>query len=199
MKNLVRMWCNRSPSSSSQNFWTRARSKRSHQSRFRMETSLVVIRFGPYELRRDSRELYKFGTKIKLRPQPFQVLSLLLSYAGHVVTREQLQQQLWPVDTFVDFEHSLNTAIKELRAVLNDSAAQPRYIETIPKLGYRFIFPVEENTLEAKPGHVAEPKRISTEVPAARRGTSRPQWAGLYVVAAVLLLGISVAVVGKGM
>src|SRR5262249_52888743 len=113
-----------------------------------MDASLVVIRFGPFELCPSSRELYKFSTKLKLRPQPFQVLDLLLRHAGSVVTREQLQQQLWPADTFVDFEHSLNTAIKELRAVLNDSAAQPRYIQTLPRLGYRFIFPVERGTHE---------------------------------------------------
>ena len=107
---------------------------------------LQTIRFGPYELHAASRELYKFGTKVKLRPQPFQVLSLLLRRAGDVVTREQLRQQLWPSDTFVDFEHSLNTAIKELRGVLNDSATDSRFIETLPKLGYRFIFPVENGT-----------------------------------------------------
>ncbi|HEY2546286.1 MAG TPA: winged helix-turn-helix domain-containing protein, partial [Candidatus Acidoferrum sp.] len=101
------------------------------------------VRFGPYELRSRSRELHKFGTKLKLRPQPFRVLTVLLEHAGDVVTREQLHQQLWPSDTFVDFEHGLNTTIKELRGVLDDSATEPRYIQTLPKLGYRFIFPVE--------------------------------------------------------
>ena len=114
-----------------------------------METLPTDIRFGPWELRPASRELYKFGTKVKLRPQPFQVLDLLISHAGEVVTREQFRQQLWPSDTFVDFEHSLNTAIKELRAVLSDSATEPRYIETLPRLGYRFIFPIEPSAPEA--------------------------------------------------
>lgn len=102
----------------------------------------VPNHFGPFELRRSSRELFKLSKKLKLRLQPFQVLSVLLDHAGEVVTREQLHQQLWPADTFVDFEHGLNTSIKELRAVLDDSAAEPRYIQTLPKLGYRFVYPV---------------------------------------------------------
>jgi DNA-binding winged helix-turn-helix (wHTH) protein/tetratricopeptide (TPR) repeat protein/TolB-like protein len=103
----------------------------------------VATRFGPYELRPSSRELFKFGQKLRLRPQPFHVLAVLLANAGEVVSREELHQQLWPSDTFVDFEHGLNTSIKELRAVLDDSPSEPRYIQTLPKLGYRFIFPVE--------------------------------------------------------
>jgi DNA-binding winged helix-turn-helix (wHTH) protein/tetratricopeptide (TPR) repeat protein len=108
-----------------------------------METPLTTLRFGLYELRPRTRELYKQGTKLKLRPQPFQVLQVLVEHAGDVVTREELRQLLWSSETFVDFEHGLNTSIKELRAVLNDSAGQPRYIETLPKLGYRIIVPVE--------------------------------------------------------
>src|SRR5580698_8276088 len=118
-------------------------------------TALQATRFGPYELRLSSRELYKFGSKVKLRPQPFQVLSLLLDHPGDVVTREQLRQQLWPSDTFVDFEHSLNTAIKELRGVLNDSATESRFIETLPKLGYRFILPVEQSAPNGQPSPLA--------------------------------------------
>jgi TolB-like protein/DNA-binding winged helix-turn-helix (wHTH) protein len=102
----------------------------------------ATFRFGPYELRPQSRELFKSGRRLKLRPQPFQVLHALLERSGHVVTREELRQILWPVETFVDFEHSLNTSIKELRGVLNDSAGEPRYIETLPKLGYRIVVPV---------------------------------------------------------
>lgn len=174
-----------------------------------METSVLVTRFGPFELRPGSRELYKFGTKVKLRPQPFQVLHLLLNNAGHVVTREQLQQQLWPSDTFVDFEHSLNTAIKELRAVLNDSAAEPRYIETIPRLGYRFIFPVdpcppEVQTSLAAPVDLPQPIPLQT-LPAApvpgilaRLGPPTRRWVGLSLGAALLLLAAGIAVAGMG-
>ncbi|HLV96203.1 MAG TPA: tetratricopeptide repeat protein [Candidatus Acidoferrales bacterium] len=85
------------------------------------------------------RELYKHGIRLKIRPQPLQMLHRLVSHPGDVVTRDQLRQQLWSADTFVDFEHSLNTAMKELRSVLGDVVAEPRYIETLPRLGYRFI------------------------------------------------------------
>src|SRR5882757_409634 len=87
-------------------------------------------RFGPFELLPRTRELLKEGRRIKVRPQPFQV-------------REVLRERGWRADTFVDFEHGLNTAIKELRAVLSDSATEPRYIETMPKVGYRMIVDVE--------------------------------------------------------
>src|SRR5215831_8148845 len=102
----------------------------------------AVYHFGPYELRTQSREVYKNGIKLKLRRQPFQVLLTLVERSGDVVTREELRGRLWPSDTFVDFEHGLNTAITELRGLLNDSASEPRYIETLPKLGYRMVVPV---------------------------------------------------------
>ncbi len=100
-------------------------------------------RFGPFELKVQTRELYKHGVKVKLRPQGYQVLALLLEHAGECVTREELQKRVWPSDTFVDFENGVNSAIKQLRASLSDSATEPRYIETLPKLGYRMIAPVE--------------------------------------------------------
>ncbi len=102
-----------------------------------------VFRFGPYEVRTSSQEFRKDGTRIKLRGQPLLVLVALLEHAGEVVTREEIRQRLWASDTFVDFEHGLNTSIKKVRHALCDSAAQPRYIETLPRLGYRFIAPVE--------------------------------------------------------
>src|ERR1700734_3757161 len=100
-------------------------------------------RFGAFELKTQTRELYKHGVRLKLRPQAYQVLALLLEHAGECVTREELQKRVWPSDTFVDFENGVNTAIKQLRASLSDSAAEPRYIETLPKLGYRMIVVVE--------------------------------------------------------
>jgi TolB-like protein/DNA-binding winged helix-turn-helix (wHTH) protein/lipoprotein NlpI len=109
-----------------------------------MEPTSTVFRFGDYESRSRTRELYVRGSKLKIRPQPLRVLNLLLSRAGDVVTREELRRELWSSEVFVDFEHVLNTSIKEIRAVLNDSATEPRYIETLPKLGYRFIAPVEK-------------------------------------------------------
>lgn len=100
-------------------------------------------RFGVFEVSLAARELRKHGIRVRLRGQPFEVLALLLEQPGEIVTREQLRAHLWPADTFVDFEHGLNTAVKKLRAVLGDSPDNSRFIETIPRLGYRFIAPVE--------------------------------------------------------
>ena len=102
-----------------------------------------VFRFGPFEVRTCSRECRKHGTRLKLGGQPFLVLVTLLEHTGEVVTRDQLRQRLWASETFVDFEHGLNTSIKKVRRALCDSASEPRYIETIPRLGYRFIAPVD--------------------------------------------------------
>jgi len=115
--------------------------RRVHQSCF-MDQADAIFKFGPYELRPRARELHKNGVKVRLRPQPFQVLQMLLEHSGKVVTREELRGKLWPSDTFVDFEHGLNTAVKELRAALSDSVAEPRYIQTLPRVGYRMIIPV---------------------------------------------------------
>ena len=100
-------------------------------------------RFGAFEADLRSGELRKHGIRLKLQDQPFQVLELLLEHPGDVVTREELRQKLWPGDTFVDFDTGLNSAVKKLRDVLGDSTEEPRYIETVPRHGYRFIAPVE--------------------------------------------------------
>ena len=102
------------------------------------------VRFGAFEVDLHSGELHKQGIKIKLHDQPFQVLAMLLEHPGELVTREQLHQKLWPADTFVDFDVGLNSAIKRLRDALGDSAESPRFVETLPRRGYRFIAPVEE-------------------------------------------------------
>jgi Tol biopolymer transport system component/DNA-binding winged helix-turn-helix (wHTH) protein len=101
------------------------------------------FRFGSFQLDARAAELHTNGTKIKLGEQPFQVLCALLEHPGEVVTREELQQRLWPADTFVDFDHSLNAAVKRLREVLGDSAEHPVFIETLPRHGYRFIAAVD--------------------------------------------------------
>ena len=105
-----------------------------------------IARFGVFELDFRAGELRKNGARLRLQEQPFQVLALLLERAGDVVTREELRQKLWPSDTFVDFDHSLNTAINKVREVLGDSASSPRYVETLARRGYRFIAPVQEST-----------------------------------------------------
>jgi cholera toxin transcriptional activator len=101
------------------------------------------MRFGLFELDLSAGELRKSGVKLRLQGQPFQVLALLLERAGEVVTRDELQQKLWPSDTFVDFDHSLNTAINKVREALGDAASNPRYVETLARRGYRFIAPVQ--------------------------------------------------------
>src|SRR5580698_2469256 len=107
-----------------------------------MPSPARTFRFGVFILRTATQQLYKGSIRVKLRPQAFQVLELLAENAGEVISRDQLRQKLWPEQPYVDFEHGLNTAVKELRGVLNDSAAEPRFIETLPRLGYRFIVPV---------------------------------------------------------
>jgi DNA-binding winged helix-turn-helix (wHTH) protein len=102
-----------------------------------------VIRFGVFEVDLRSGDLRKNGLKVKLTGQPFQVLAMLLERPGEMVAREDLQKRLWPADTFVDFDHSLNTAINKIREALGDSAESPRFVETLPRRGYRFIAPVE--------------------------------------------------------
>jgi DNA-binding winged helix-turn-helix (wHTH) protein len=112
-------------------------------STFNSQRGAHRFRFGIYEADLRSGELKRDGVKVKLQEQPFQVLMVLLERAGEIVTREELQQRLWPADTFVDFDHSLNTAINKLRDALRDTAENPRFIETKPRRGYRFIAPVE--------------------------------------------------------
>jgi DNA-binding winged helix-turn-helix (wHTH) protein len=106
--------------------------------------SPLLIRFDVFEVDLRAGELYKAGRKIKLQVLPFQTLALLLERPGEIVRREELQKKLWPADTFVDFDHSLNTAIKKLRQALGDSNKKPRFVETLPKRGYRFIGTVEQ-------------------------------------------------------
>ena len=110
-------------------------------------------RFGVFEVNLQARELRKHGVRVRLRGQPFAILAMLLERAGEVITREEMRKRLWSNgsdETFVDFEHSMNSAIKKLRAALSDSPENSRYVETIPKLGYRFIAPVEEVAKEAR-------------------------------------------------
>lgn len=108
-----------------------------------------LLRFGLFELDAQAGQLCKNGTRIRLPQQPLQVLFVLLERPGNVVTREELRQRLWPQDVFVDFDHGLNKSVQKLRDALGDSANSPRYIETIPRVGYRFLAPVSEVTAQA--------------------------------------------------
>jgi DNA-binding winged helix-turn-helix (wHTH) protein len=102
-----------------------------------------ALRFGAFHVNPVARELRKDGVLIHLPPQLFRILSMLLDKPGETVTREEIRQRLWAPGTFVDFEHNLNSAIKKVRTALGDSGQTPRYIETIPRVGYRFIARVE--------------------------------------------------------
>src|SRR5438445_656299 len=131
------------------------------------------VRFGGFEVDLRSGELHKQGIKIKLHDQPFQVLAALLEHPGELVTREHLHQKLWPADTFVDFDVGLNSAIKRLRDALGDSAEEPRYIETLPRRGYRFIAPLADRPEQGTP-ETQGPAEPATELHAAMEAMDSP-------------------------
>jgi len=135
-----------------------------------------IARFGVFELDLAAGELRKNGAKLRLQEQPFQVLALLLERAGNVVTREEMRQKLWPADTFVDFDHSLNTAVNKLRETLGDSASSPRYIETLARRGYRFIAPVQNSVEKGNVGTAAAEKdHVGTAAPGCPPSAARQQ------------------------
>ena len=107
-----------------------------------------IVRFGSFEADLYTRELRKRGLKLKVQEQPFQVLAMLLARPGELVTREEIRSRLWPGETFIDFDHGLNAAVRRLRDALNDNAETPRFVETLPRRGYRFIAPVENRAIE---------------------------------------------------
>src|SRR5438132_6381252 len=146
------------------------------------QTQLHVakIRFGVFEADLRAGELRKFGIRIKLQSQPFKLLAILLSHAGEIVTREELQQQIWGSETVVNFDHSLGTAVNKVREALGDSAENPRYIETLAKRGYRFIAPVE--SLDLPPSSTNARAAISHETiapPQVGASAAKPRlWSG---------------------
>src|SRR5438552_2104482 len=115
----------------------------------RLRSSQQIVRFGSFELDQAAGELRKDGAKVRLQEQPLEVLQILLEHPGKLISREELQRRIWPSDTFVDFDHGVNNAIKRLREALGDTAETPRYIETLPRRGYRFI-----GTIKADPQDV---------------------------------------------
>jgi cholera toxin transcriptional activator len=152
-----------------------------------------TYRFGVFEVNPAAGELRKSGVRIRLQEQPFQVLLSLLERPGGVVTREELQQKLWSADTFVDFDHSLNTAVNKLREALGDSAANPRYIETLARRGYRFLAAVKAVDLRRPAESPSEITAVGgkerelhpdLEVPLPRRGVTR----GLFGLIQVMYL-----------
>jgi DNA-binding winged helix-turn-helix (wHTH) protein len=141
-----------------------------------------IVRFGVFEVDLSAGELRKSGRKLRLQEQPFQMLALLLDRPGDVITREELRQKLWPADTFVDFDHGLNTAVNKVRDALGDSASHPLYVETIARRGYRFLAPVERMETSAAPQTAAAQTPVASaeetlhpelDVPIPRRGLTR--------------------------
>lgn len=119
------------------------------------------VRFGVFDLDLRCGELRKAGTRVRLAGQPLKILIRLLERPGDLVTRDELRQELWTADTFVDFERNLNSSIKRLRAALGDSADAPRFIETLPKRGYRFLVPTE---LVGEPAPLADPPVATIQI-----------------------------------
>src|ERR1700723_1441258 len=109
---------------------------------------MSLIRFGDFELDEQTFELRERGTPVRIQPQPARVLALLLNHQGRMVTRDQIRNTVWGQDTFVDFEQGLNYCIRQIRLALNDQTEKPLYIETVPRLGYRFIASTETVTAE---------------------------------------------------
>lgn len=157
------------------------------------QNSSRFVRFGVFEVDLKAGELRKSGMKLRFQGQPFQVLAVLLERPGEVVSREELQQRLWPSDTFVDFDHSLNSAVNKVREVLGDSASSPRYVETLARRGYRFIAAVQAEPLSTPPVAesgmqpaltVAPTLHPELEVPIPHRGITR----GLFALIQVMYL-----------
>src|ERR1700674_2956868 len=149
-----------------------------------METprSTPVVRFGTYEVSLQSGEVRKAGLRIKLQQQPMKLLEILLERPGEVVTREELRSRVWPNESFGDFDQALNIAIGKLRSALEDSAENPRFIETLPKRGYRFIADVSVLDAGARP---KRPESSAGDLPGSQEKKTEPghklQGAGLAV------------------
>lgn len=159
-----------------------------------LEKRPVVFRFGAFEVNLRAKEVRKYGTQVRLPCQPFEILAILLEQAGDVVLREELHQRLWSADTYVDFEHGLNNAVKKLRAALGDSAECPLYVETLARVGYRFIAPVEE-VCEAPAAQVTSQRKhqedtISAEPPASRRIARLPVAVWIVLILFLTVLAV---------
>src|SRR5258708_8452149 len=150
-----------------------------------------IVRFGVFQVDLHSGELYKAGLRVKLQQQPLQVLTLLLDRPSAVGTREELRAALWPTDTFVDFEHSLNTAVRKLRDALGDVAENPIFIETIPRKGYRFIAPLEMPALAAltTPAQTLLPLTTPTAEPRVEAGNRKRATVLVLTLAMVTAFG----------
>src|SRR6202167_2281726 len=138
-----------------------------------------LLRFGVFELDRDAKELRRNGVPMRLQEQPLRVLAALVERPGEIVTREELQERIWGKDTFVDFEQSLNKAVNRLREALNDEAGQPKYVETVPRRGYRFIAAVSGLNATEPP----QPPVLPSSVLDAKPASSEPRRARIGIIA----------------
>jgi len=148
-----------------------------------------LLRFSVFEADLDAGELRKSGARIRLQEQPFQVLAALLQNAGQVVTRENLREKIWPADTFVDFDHSLNTAVNKIREALGDAASSPRFVETLARRGYRFIAPVASVAAAAAESAPALALHPELHVPVPRRGLVRALFALIQAMYLIFYVG----------
>src|SRR5690242_16169186 len=137
-----------------------------------------LLRFESFELDVRSRELRKGKSRIRLQEQPFEILRLMLERPGDVVTREELARRLWPDGTYVDFEHSLNAAVKRLRAALGDDADNPRFVETLPRRGYRFVAPTSPDAPLSAPPPAHAPRVRLAVLPFSNLGDERHEYFG---------------------
>ena len=144
-----------------------------------------ILTFGAFEAHVRPRELFREGARVRLPDQSFLVLAMLLEHPGELVTREDIRKRLWPGDTFVDFDHGLNNAVNRLRDALGDSAEDPRFIETLPRRGYRFIFPVHPVVKTESAVTVAE--FVDAGAPPGQLGSKKRRYATISIAAAVLL------------
>lgn len=166
-------------------------------------TGHEIRRFGPFELDLDAGEVRQHGLRVRLQPQPFKLLVLLTSRPGSLITREEIRSELWPEGTFVDFDQSVNFAVKQIRDAFGDSASNPIYLETVPRKGYRFVAPVDggspapvppappiaSNTVRLQKAmwtNIAELRQAEVR----RRQQTRLMIAGLAVLVVVLALYI---------
>jgi TolB-like protein/DNA-binding winged helix-turn-helix (wHTH) protein len=153
--------------------------------------SAQIVRFGVFEADLQSGELRKHGLKVPLQSQPFQVFAILLQHRGKLVTREELRLKVWPEDTFVDFDHGLNTAITKIRLALGDAAENPRFIETLPRKGYRFVGSVQEEPEERKEHKEPEAAQVHIAEPAISKGRRSRLLVRVLPVVVVLVLAIA--------
>jgi DNA-binding winged helix-turn-helix (wHTH) protein len=168
-------------------------------SRARETEAVPAFRFGAFEMDVRSGELRRHGSLVRLQPQPFRVLALLVGRPGEVVTREEIQRQIWPAGTFVDFKQSLNFSIRQVRAALGDSAANPRFIETLPRRGYRWVGGPVEPIFAPATAH-AWPQPVGADPTSGERPTGpgspptsgrEPRWRSIVaaLAGATLLVG----------